>query len=85
MSEAYDYAEKNGYDYFTTVMTISRQKDSQILNKIGKELEKAHRKRSIFIATSKRTKESMSLARCGFITIFITSSIAAANTPTPKA
>jgi predicted adenine nucleotide alpha hydrolase (AANH) superfamily ATPase len=26
MGEAYDYAEKNGYDYFTTVMTISPAK-----------------------------------------------------------
>jgi predicted adenine nucleotide alpha hydrolase (AANH) superfamily ATPase len=85
MGEAYDYAEKNGYDYFTTVMTISRQKDSQILNKIGKELEKNIRKRSIFIATSRRRRESMSRGRCESITISITSSIAAANTPMPKA
>ncbi|MBR4274912.1 MAG: epoxyqueuosine reductase QueH, partial [Bacilli bacterium] len=30
MGEAYDYAEENGFDYFTTVMTISRQKNSLI-------------------------------------------------------
>ena len=42
MSEAYDYAEKNHFDFFTTVMTISRQKNSQILNQIGEKLEKKH-------------------------------------------
>lgn len=38
MNEAYDYASKNGFDYFTTVMSVSRQKNSQVLNKIGEEL-----------------------------------------------
>ena len=42
MREAYDYADKNGFDFFCTVMTISRQKNSQILNEIGKKLEKEH-------------------------------------------
>ena len=40
MKEAFQYASDNHFDYFTTVMTISRQKDSQVLNKIGLELEK---------------------------------------------
>lgn len=56
MGEAYDYAEKNGYDYFTTVMTISRQKDSQILNKIGKELEEKHSKTKYFYSDFKKAK-----------------------------
>ena len=34
MNEAYKYASENNFDYFTTVMTISRQKDSIILNNI---------------------------------------------------
>ena len=42
MAEAYDYAEANGYDYFTTVMTISRYKNAQKLNEIGAELEAKH-------------------------------------------
>ncbi len=42
MREAYDYADKNGFDFFCTVMTISRQKNSQILNQIGLKLEKEH-------------------------------------------
>lgn len=40
MLEAYKYADENHYDFFTTVMSISRQKDSQILNQIGAKLEK---------------------------------------------
>jgi len=56
MSEAYDYAEKEGYDYFTTVMTISRQKDSQILNKIGQDLEKTHSKTKYFYSDFKKNK-----------------------------
>ena len=38
----YDYAEAYGYDYFGTVMSISRYKNSQELNKIGYELESTH-------------------------------------------
>ena len=38
----YDYAEEHGFDYFGTVMSISRYKNSQMLNKIGYELEKEH-------------------------------------------
>jgi predicted adenine nucleotide alpha hydrolase (AANH) superfamily ATPase len=35
----FKYAEKNGFDFFTTVMTISRYKNAQDINKIGYELE----------------------------------------------
>jgi len=38
MKEAYEYASKNNFDYFTTVMSISRQKDSVVLNQIGEKL-----------------------------------------------
>lgn len=38
MKEAYEYAAKNKFIFFTTVMSISRQKDSQIINGIGKSL-----------------------------------------------
>lgn len=54
MRGAYDYAEKNGYDYFTTVMTISRQKDSQIMNGIGKKLEAEHTKCKYFYSDFKK-------------------------------
>ena len=56
MEEAYDYAEKNGFDYFTTVMTISRQKNSQKLNEIGKKLEKNHQKTKYFYSDFKKNK-----------------------------
>ena len=56
MSEAYDYAEKNGFDFFSTVMTISRQKDSQVLNKIGAELEQKHQKTRYFYSDYKKNK-----------------------------
>ena len=42
MDEAYAYAEANGFDYFTTVMTISRQKNSRKLNEIGLELQEKY-------------------------------------------
>ncbi|RHN00155.1 epoxyqueuosine reductase QueH [Dielma fastidiosa] len=38
MNEAYAYASEYAFDYFTTVMTISRQKNSQILNDVGRKL-----------------------------------------------
>ena len=41
MTEAFDYADEHGFDYFCTVMTISRQKSSIILNEIGRLLEES--------------------------------------------
>ena len=43
MNETYKYADEKGFDYFTTVMTISRQKNSRILNEIGEKLSKKYR------------------------------------------
>ena len=48
MGEAYDYADEHGFDYFCTVMTISRHKNAQILNRIGKELEQTHKARYFY-------------------------------------
>ena len=39
MFEAYKYADEHGFDYFTTVMTISRQKSSIVMNEIGEKLQ----------------------------------------------
>lgn len=39
MDRAYKYANEHHFDYFTTVMTISRQKSSQVMNQIGLELQ----------------------------------------------
>ncbi len=39
MQEGFKYASEHHFDYYTTVMSISRQKDSQHLNQIGKDLQ----------------------------------------------
>lgn len=36
----YEYAAKNKYDYFTTVMSVSTKKPSKLLNELGIELNK---------------------------------------------
>lgn len=56
MEEAYDYAERNGFDFFTTVMTISSQKNSLKLNEIGEELEKNHPHCRYFYSDFKKKK-----------------------------
>ncbi len=39
MQEAFRYAAEHGFDYMTTVMTISRQKDSVAINRIAELLQ----------------------------------------------
>ena len=56
MGQAYAFAEENGFDYFTTTMTISRQKDSQIINAIGRKLEAQHSKTKYFFSDFKKDK-----------------------------
>ena len=55
MKEVYDFADEIGVDYFTTVMTISRQKNSQKINLIGLELQKTHAAK-YFISDFKKKK-----------------------------
>ena len=40
LKEGFEYASKNGFEYFGTVMTISRYKNAQDINKIGENLTK---------------------------------------------
>ena len=40
LREGFSYAKNHGFDYFGTVMTISRYKNAQDINRIGRELEK---------------------------------------------
>nr|WP_246541307.1 epoxyqueuosine reductase QueH [Peptoniphilus ovalis] len=40
MERAAEYSKENNYDYFTTTLSISPHKDSQILNKIGEDISK---------------------------------------------
>ena len=39
LREGFAHAKENGFDYFATVMTISRYKNAQDINRIGYELE----------------------------------------------
>lgn len=55
INEAYRYADEHNFDYFTTVMTISRQKNSQILNEIGKNLSQKY-KTKYFYSDFKKKK-----------------------------
>jgi hypothetical protein len=42
IEKAAKYAKENDFDYFTTTLTISPLKNSQVLNQIGKELEEKY-------------------------------------------
>lgn len=39
LKEGFEYASKHGFEYFGTVMTISRYKNAQDINKIGEKLQ----------------------------------------------
>lgn len=42
LEEGFEYASKHHFDYFGTVMTISRYKNAQDINKIGEKLQKEY-------------------------------------------
>ncbi len=54
MDEAFAYADAHGFDYFTTVMTFSRQKDSQKLNEIGLKLGEKYSRTKYFTSDFKK-------------------------------
>ena len=54
MNEAYAYANEHHFDYFCTVMTISRQKPSKLLNSIGEELSKKYPNTKYFYSDFKK-------------------------------
>jgi len=56
MDDAYKFASENGFDYFTTVMTISRQKNSQKLNEIGEKLSKKYPNVKYFYSDFKKNR-----------------------------
>ncbi len=56
LKQGYLYAENNNFDYFTTVMTISRQKDAQYLNALGKELENGMKICKYFVSDFKKNR-----------------------------
>lgn len=59
MNEAYKYAHDHNFDYFTTVMTISRQKDSKVLNHIGLQLSNKYPNTKYFISDFKKADGSI--------------------------
>jgi len=56
MDQAFAYADSHGFDYFTTVMTISRQKNSQKLNEIGKKISEKYKNTQYFFSDFKKNK-----------------------------
>lgn len=54
MEDGMKYAQEHSYDYFTTVMTISRQKDSIVINKLGEELHNNYSKIKYFFSDFKK-------------------------------
>lgn len=54
IQDAFDYAEEHGFDYCCTVMTISRQKNSQILNEIARDIEASHARCRYFYSDFKK-------------------------------
>ena len=56
MDEAFKYANDNHFDFFCTVMTISRQKDSQILNQIGAKLQSKYDYTKYFFSDYQKKK-----------------------------
>ena len=42
LGAGFKYAAENGFEYYGTVMTISRYKNAQDINKIGEELQKSY-------------------------------------------
>ncbi len=56
MDEGFKYANDHKFDYFTTVMTISRQKNSQKINEIGREIAKKYNYTKYFYSDFKKKK-----------------------------
>jgi len=56
INQAFDYANRNGFDYITTVMTISRQKNSNKINDIARRLASGYPKVNYFYSNFKKNK-----------------------------
>lgn len=48
IKNTYKYADEHNFDYITTVMSVSRQKSSYIMNKIGEELSTQYKTKYFF-------------------------------------
>ena len=60
-----EYAKENGFDYFTTTLSVSPYKNAQLLNEIGEELEKDYGINYLYSDFKKREgyKRSCELSR----------------------
>ncbi len=54
MEEAAEYASQNGFDYFTTTLSISPHKNAEKINEIGAQLEKEYKVRYLYADFKKR-------------------------------
>lgn len=54
VEEALRYGEKHGFDYATTTLTVSRQKDSQIINQIAQKIAVKYPKIKYFYSDFKK-------------------------------
>lgn len=59
MNEGFVYANNHHFDYFTTVMTFSRQKDSQKINEIGLSLQKQYNHTKYFLSDFKKANGAL--------------------------
>lgn len=65
LSKSAEIAKQNGFDYMTTTLTLSPHKNSQLLNTIGKELEKIYGIKYLFSDFKKNDgyKKSIELSK----------------------
>ena len=54
MEETFSYAEKHGYDYCTTVMSISNRKNALWINEIGEQLQQKYPETAYLYADFKK-------------------------------
>lgn len=54
LNEGFKFANENGFEYFTTVMSVSRQKNSQVLNQIGLRLQEKYPNTKYFVSDFKK-------------------------------
>lgn len=56
MRKAMAYASENNFDYCTTVLTLSRLKNSQVINEIGQKIQKDYPNVHYFYSDFKKNK-----------------------------
>ena len=67
---AFSYANEKHFDYFSTVMTFSRLKDSQKINEIGKELSKKYETKYLFSDFKKNDGQLKSNELCELYNLY---------------